>query len=103
MLAQRGVLVSYEAVRRWCQKFGERFAQGLRRRRPRPADKWHLDEVFIRIQGELHYLWRAVDQHCVLHFRLDRAQRRAKVDLAVDLAASWSTVFSLEAIVFATT
>jgi putative transposase len=45
ILAQRGVLVSYETVRRWCQKFGESFAQGLRRRRPRPGDKWHLDGV----------------------------------------------------------
>jgi putative transposase len=56
ILAQRGVFVSYETVRRWCQKVGESFALGLRRRRPRPGDKWHLDEVFIRIRGELHYL-----------------------------------------------
>jgi transposase-like protein len=51
LLAERGIVVSYETVRRWCQKFGESFAKRLRRRRPRPGDKWHLDEVFIRIQG----------------------------------------------------
>jgi putative transposase len=47
--AERGVVVSYETVRRWCKKFGASFADGLRRRRPRPGDKWHVDEVFIRI------------------------------------------------------
>jgi putative transposase len=44
-------------------KFGETFANGLRRRRPHPADKWHLDEMFIKIRGKDHYLWRAVDQN----------------------------------------
>ena len=62
ILAERGVVVSYESIRRWCLKFGASFADKLRRRRPQPGDKWYLDEVFIRIRGELHYLWRAVDQ-----------------------------------------
>jgi putative transposase len=62
LLAERGVVVSYETVRRWCKKFGASFIDRLRRRRPRPGDKWHMDEVFIRIHGEQHYLWRAVDQ-----------------------------------------
>ncbi|WPW27266.1 IS6 family transposase [Streptomyces atratus] len=62
LVLQRGVIVSCETVRRWCRKFGQAYADGLRRRRPRPGDKWHLDEVFIRISGELKYLWRAVDQ-----------------------------------------
>ena len=66
ILAERGVSVSYESVRRWCLKFGASFANNLCRRRPRPGDKWHLDEVFIRIQGEQHYLWRAVDQDGVV-------------------------------------
>jgi putative transposase len=66
LLAERGVVVSYESIRRWCLKFGSAFADNLRRRRPRPGDKWHLDEVFIRIQGELRYLWRAVDQNGVV-------------------------------------
>ena len=57
LLAERGILVSYETVRRWCKKFGASFADRLRRHRPRPGDKWHLDEVFIRIQGVQHYLW----------------------------------------------
>ena len=66
LLAERGIVVSYETVRRWCQKFGETFADRLHRRRPRPGDKWHLDEVFIRVQGIQHYLWRAVDQDGVV-------------------------------------
>jgi putative transposase len=63
MMMKRGVIVSYETIRAWCRTFGQAFANGLRRRRPRPGDKWHLDEVFIKIQGKNHYLWRAVDQH----------------------------------------
>jgi putative transposase len=62
MMLQRGVVVSHETVRRWCAKFGQTYANGLRRRRPRPGDTWHLDEVFIKIQSKIHYLWRAVDQ-----------------------------------------
>ena len=63
MMLERGVLVSYETIRRWCAKFGQTYANQLRRRRARPGDKWHLDEVFLRINGTQHYLWRAVDQH----------------------------------------
>ena len=59
----RGVAVSYETIRRWCAKFGQAYVNQLRRRRPRPGDKWHLDEVFVGINGRLRYLWRAVDQH----------------------------------------
>jgi putative transposase len=62
MMLERGVVVSHETVRQWCGKFGQIYANGLRRRRPRPGDKWHLDEVFIKIGGKTHYLWRAVDQ-----------------------------------------
>ncbi len=58
----RGVQVNYETIRRWCQKFGQQFANGVRRRRPRPGDTWHLDEVFLKINGAPYYLWRAVDQ-----------------------------------------
>ena len=61
LMLERGVLVSHETVRRWCAKFGQTYANGLRRRLPRPGDKWHPDEVFIRINGERKYLWRAVD------------------------------------------
>ena len=59
ILAERGVIVTRESIRHWCRKFGADFAGRLRRRRPRPGDTWHLDEVFIRIRGVLHYLWRA--------------------------------------------
>jgi putative transposase len=62
LLAERGIIVTYETVRQWCCKFGQTYANALRRRRPRPGDKWHLDEVFISIKGQQHYLWRAVDQ-----------------------------------------
>ncbi|MFI8305148.1 IS6 family transposase [Streptomyces sp. NPDC085927] len=62
LMLERGVLVSYETVRRWSAKFGQAYANGLCRRWPRPGDTWHLDEVFVRINGEQKYLWRAVDQ-----------------------------------------
>jgi putative transposase len=62
LLFVRGVIVSYEAIRKWCRKFGQAYANTLRRRRPRPGDKWHLDEVVLTINKERHYLWRAVDQ-----------------------------------------
>jgi len=78
ILAERGVPLSYETVRRWCQKFGRSFADKLRKRRPRPGDRWHLDEVFIRIQGELHYLWRAVDQDGTVLGILVQSRRNAK-------------------------
>jgi putative transposase len=62
LMLERGVTVSYETVRRWCAKFGQTYASALRRRQPRPGDKWPLDEIFIKINGEQKYLWRAVDQ-----------------------------------------
>jgi putative transposase len=62
LLFARGVIVTYETIRQWCRKFGQAYANQLRRRRPRPGDKWHLDEVFLTINGTRHYLWRAVDQ-----------------------------------------
>src|SRR3712207_4410113 len=62
MLAARGIVVSHETVRRWALKFGQDFANRIRRRLARAGDKWHLDEVAIRIAGVTHWLWRAVDQ-----------------------------------------
>jgi DDE domain len=62
LLFARGVIVTYEAIRQWCRKFGQSYANQLRRRRPRPGDKWHLDEVLRTLNKERHYLWRAVDQ-----------------------------------------
>lgn len=58
-----GITVSYESVRQWCLKFGDQYAQKLRKRRGQSGDKWHVDEVFIKINGKTHYLWRAVDQN----------------------------------------
>jgi putative transposase len=63
LMAERGVTLSHEAVRYWCRKFGQTYANRLRRRCPRPGDTWHMDEVFLTIHGERQYLWRAVDQH----------------------------------------
>ncbi|MFD7621262.1 IS6 family transposase [Streptomyces sp. NPDC059802] len=63
LMLERGVVVSDETVRRWYLKFGQAYANALHRRRSRPGDKWHLDEVFIKINGELKHLWRAVDQN----------------------------------------
>ena len=63
MMLRRGVVVSHETVRQWCAKFGQTYANALRRRRARPGDNWHLDEVFITINGQRQYLWRSVDQH----------------------------------------
>lgn len=66
ILAERGIVVTHESIRHWSLKFGSDFARRLRRRRPQPGDTWHLDEVFIRIRGVVHDLWRAVDQHVVV-------------------------------------
>src|SRR4051794_19347225 len=62
MLAARGIIVSHESVRQWARKFGQAFANQIRRRLPGAGDKWHLDEVVIMIGGVKHWLWRAVDQ-----------------------------------------
>ena len=62
ILAARGMVVSYESIRTWGLRVWRQFANTLKRRRPRPGDKWHLDEVFLRIQGKQHYLWRVIDQ-----------------------------------------
>src|SRR3954463_16467469 len=62
MLAARGLTVSHETVRQWALNLGPVVANEIRRRLPRAGDKWHLDEVQIRIAGEKHWLWRAVDQ-----------------------------------------
>src|SRR5438067_10604244 len=61
LLAERGLNISYETVRRWVLKFGPAIARRLRQRRPRPSDRWHLDEMVVRIAGKRTYLWGAVD------------------------------------------
>src|SRR5436309_7432400 len=66
LLAARGIVVSHETVRQWARKFGQPFANQIRRRLPRVADKWHLDEVVLKMAGVKHWLWRAVDQTGIL-------------------------------------
>ncbi|MER6406283.1 IS6 family transposase [Streptomyces viridosporus] len=61
LMLERGIEVSYETIHQWTRRFGPANANALRRRRPKPGDKWHLDEVFVKIQGRQRYLWRAVD------------------------------------------
>ena len=61
LLAERGLDISYESVRSWVLKFGPMIARRLRQVRPRPSDRWHLDEMVVRIAGKRMYLWRAVD------------------------------------------
>jgi len=62
LLAERGITVSYEAIRLWCNKFGSKYARRLRRKHQGFGDTFFIDEVFVKIQGKQHYLWRAVDQ-----------------------------------------
>jgi putative transposase len=60
---ERGIIVSHETIRQRCLKFGDEYAQKLHKSRSQPGDKWHVDEVFIKINGKTQYLWRAVDQN----------------------------------------
>jgi putative transposase len=78
LLLARGVIVSHETIRQWCARFGPEYAAGLRRRKPQAGDKWHLDEVYIKISGEWQYLWRAVDQDGNVLDILVQSRRDAK-------------------------
>ena len=62
LLAQRGITVTYETIRRWCRTFGRAYARRLRQRRGRLGDTWYLDELFVTLNGRQQYLWRAVDE-----------------------------------------
>jgi putative transposase len=62
LLAERGIIVSFEAIQQWCRKFGPGYAQRLKRKQGRLGDIWYLDELFVRINGQQQYLWRAIDQ-----------------------------------------
>jgi putative transposase len=82
LLAKRSISVTYETIRQWCQKFGPDYARKLKKRQGRVGDTWHTDEVFVTIQGQRQYLWRAVDQDgdcidfLVQHRRHQRAAER---------------------------
>src|SRR3954470_2041028 len=108
MLAARGIIVSHETVRQWARKFGPPFANRIRRRLPRIGDKWHLDEVVLKIAGKKHWLWRAVDQDGIvldvlvqrrrdkqaakrLLRKLLKRQRRAPRVMITDKLASYGT------------
>src|SRR5213080_5378404 len=77
LLAARGIIVSHETVRQWARKFGQPFANQIRRRLPRVGDKWHLDEVALKIAGVKHWLWRAIDQTGVVLAPADPPTRAA--------------------------
>ena len=78
LLAERGLDISYESVRCWVLKFGTAYARKMRRRRPRPDSRWHLDEMFVSIQGKTMYLWRAVDSEGEVLDILVQARRNTK-------------------------
>src|SRR5439155_1638050 len=86
LLAQRGLDLYYESVRCWVLKFGPMIARRLRQRRPRPSDRWHLDEMVIRIAGKRMYLWRAVDHEGeILDVLLQRRRDRRALKLMCKL------------------
>src|SRR5262249_54369468 len=81
LLAERGLDISYETVRSWVVKFGPMIARRLRRRRPRPSDRWHLDEMVVRIAGKRMYLWRAVDHEGEVLDMLVQSRRDSRAAL----------------------
>ena len=81
LLAERGIMVSYESIRRWCLKFGPGYRRALKRREGRLGDDWFVDEVFISISGQQFCLWRAVDQDGdVLDILVQRRRNRVAAE-----------------------
>src|SRR5829696_3940443 len=78
LLAERGIVVTYESIRRWVLAFGPVIARRLRARRPKPHSRWHLDEMFVRVGGQQMYLWRAVDAEGEVLDVLVQAKRDTK-------------------------
>jgi putative transposase len=101
LLFERGSDVTHEAIRQWCLKFGQDYANQLKRRRAQPGDKWHLDEVFLTINGERHDLWRAVDQDDNV---LDILVRLLLDSRGVDVTRAYHSIFAscglLEVVIF---
>jgi putative transposase len=83
MLLERGIVVSYETIRRWGRKFGPAYARQLRRKKPSRNDIWHLDEVVISIAGKKHWLWRAVDQDGYVLDEIVQTRRNTKARVAI--------------------
>jgi len=96
LLAERGLDISYETVRRWVLKFGPGIARRLRRRRPRPSDRWHLDEMVVRIAGERMYLWRAVDHEGEVLDMLVQRRRHTRGGATADAQAAQEARFRAE-------
>ena len=82
LLAERGLVVSHESIRQWCDKFGPTFAAGLRKRRARPGDTWHCDELLLKIKGQRYWLWRAVDQDGIVLDLLVQERRHDQAAVA---------------------
>jgi putative transposase len=100
LLVEWGITISHKSIRQWCLKFGTDFARKLPRRRPKPGDTWHLDEMLLKINGELHNLRRAVDQHgVVLEIRF-RAAGTPRQPSASSSACSLGLCTSRSAFVF---
>jgi putative transposase len=76
-LLERGIVVSYETIRRWGRKFGPGYAKQIRRRRPADRDVWHLDDV-VSVAGRKHWLWRAVDQDGYVRDEIVQSRRDMK-------------------------
>ena len=93
LLAERGLDISYESVRSWVLKFGPAIARGLRRCRPRPSDRWHLDEMVVRIAGQHMYLWRAVDHEGEVLEILVQRRRDRSVERQADAQVAPQTGF----------
>jgi putative transposase len=91
MLLARGIEVTHEAIRQWCLKFGQDYANQLKHRRAQPGDKWHLDEVFLTINGERHYLWRAVGAPCKRYGGMSQDLGVYRYPLSRWGSASWAT------------
>src|SRR5207244_10702076 len=90
LLAERELDISYETVRRWVLKFGPAIARRLRQRRPRPSNRWHLDEMVVRIAGERVYLWRAVDHEGEILDMLVQRRRDTRAALRLVMGC-WAT------------
>jgi transposase-like protein len=88
LLAERELDISYETIRSWVLKFGPVIVRRLRRRRPRPSDRWHLDEMVVRIAGKRRYLWRAVDHEGEVLDTLVQRRRDARGRAEADAQAS---------------
>jgi len=81
MMPYRGIELTYEAICKWCRKLAQQYTNQIRRRRPKPADKWHLDKVVVKIEGQQYYLWRAVDKEGqVLDILMQRRGNEAAAD-----------------------